>query len=69
MNIDKIDYLKYDNFFNGDTNHQYRYMLFLLCLINKFSILESRLISIMGTKLVWKIYGNPKMSKALRKVG
>ena len=55
MNIKDIDYLKYDNCFNGGTNPQQRYILFLLHFMSKLSILESILISIMGTQLVWKI--------------
>ena len=69
MNIDGIDYLKYEKCFNGGTNPQQRYTLFLLRLINKISILEYRLISIMGIELVWKLYRNPKISEALRKAG
>ena len=67
MNIEGKEYLKYDHFFNGGTNPQERYTLFLLRLMNKLSILESILISIMGIELVWKISRNPKMSEALRK--
>ena len=67
MNTKGIDYLKYDILFNGGTNPQRRYILFLPCLINKISILEFRLISIMGIELFCKKYKNPKMSKALRK--
>jgi hypothetical protein len=52
MTVQGIDYLKYDNCFNNGTNPQERYILFMLCLINKLSIDGSKLISSMGIELV-----------------